>query len=385
MKILFMPTSYPDKQNPVKNIFIYEQAKALAAMGHDVCVTHVKKLPSRAIFSKADRKIYKVDDGFAVRYTTNQKTFKESTFPRMSRNAFLKSMRRVFVHALNDWGKPDVIYSHFSCWAGYSAVKLGKEYGIPVVNIEHYSAFIRENVNKVLLDGLKETLECSVHNIAVSANLRDAILTRTQFGRDISVIPNMVDSSFEYSPLPAHEGFIFCALGNLNHGKRFGLLIEAFCEAFSSEESVKLLIGGAGPEKEKLEEVIAANKRGHQIKLLGRLNREQTLEMYRTSDCFALPSAFETFGIVWREAMAVGRPVITTDHGGWGAEDWSDDFGIMIDVDDKEALICALKDMRDGYEKYDGVRIAKFIEDNYSAKRISERLDKIFNTCIRKY
>lgn len=384
MKILFMPTSYPDKQNPVKNVFIYEQAKALAAMGDDICVTHVKKLPSKALFSQVDRNVYKVDDGFAIRYTTNQKTFKENTFPRISRNAFLKSMRRVFEYAIADWGKPDVIYSHFSCWAGYSAVKLGEEYGIPVVNIEHYSAFIKENVNKVMLDGLKETVERAAHNIAVSANLRDAILSKTQIGREITVIPNMVDSSFEYIPLSSHDGFNFCAIGNLNKGKRFGLLIEAFCEAFSADESVTLRIGGAGPEKDNLDELIKSNGREHQIKLLGRLDRAECLELYRTSDCFALPSAFETFGIVWREAMAVGRPVITTDHGGWSAEDWSDDFGIMIDVDDKSALVSALKEMRENYEKYDGVRIAKFIDDNYSSEKISKRLDKIFNTYIRK-
>ena len=42
------------------------------------------------------------------------------------------------------------------------------------------------------------------------------------------------------------------------------------------------------------------------------------------------------------------------------------------------------KTIRENYDKYDGVRISEFIEDNLSAEKISERLDKIFNACINK-
>ena len=281
-------------------------------------------------------------------------------------------------------GYPDVIYSHFSCWAGYTAVELGKKHHIPVVNIEHFNKFINDRADKNLVQGLKYVVENATCNIAVSGNLRRGMKRLTQTEKEITVVPNMINGGFVYTPPVEHEGFVFSAVANLNKGKRFDLLIRAFCEAFSSDENVRLLIGGSGEEKDSLLKLIAENQRQHQIQLLGRLDRAQTIALYQSSDCFALPSAYETFGIVWREAMAVGRPVITTDHGGWSPEEWSDDFGAMIPVDDQKALVDALKSVKENYSGYDLEKISQFSQSHYGAKEIGKRLEAILEKAINE-
>lgn len=385
MKIMIMPTSYPDESNPVKNVYIYEQAKALAALGHQICVLHVQKQPSKALLKPLDKSVRCCDDGFAVRYARKMKTFWEGKLPGVNRDSFVRCMKQLFSVALEKEGLPDVIYSHFSCWAGYAAVQIGRQYHIPVVNIEHFNKFINGRADKAMIEGLKCVVEQSEANLAVSEKLRDCILGLTGTDKPVEVVPNMIDDRFVYCAPEAHEGFVFSAVANLNRGKRFDLLIQAFCEAFSADENVKLLIGGGGNEKENLLQLISQNQREHQIQLLGRVDREQTLRVYQESDCFALPSAFETFGIVWREAMAVGRPVITTDHGGWSSEDWSEDFGIMIPVDDKQALVAALKAMRSEYAKYDLKKISQFAHENYDSQVIGKRIEAILEKAIQEY
>lgn len=377
MKIMIIPTSYPDAQNPVRNVYIYEQAKALSDLGHQITVLHVQKQPSKDLFKPMSKKIVVNDDGFAMRYSCPTKTFMETRFPGLNKSSFVNAVKRLFYKAVEQEGYPDVIYSHFSCWAGYAAVKLGKKHNVPVVNIEHYNKFINNRADEDMVRGLKHVIDNSAHNIAVSGNLQRAMKRLTQTEKEITVVPNMINDGFVYSPPVKHDGFVFSAVANLNKGKRFDLLIRSFCEAFSPEEDVRLMIGGSGEEKESLLQLIRENQREHQIQLLGRLDRAQTIQLYQSCDCFALPSAYETFGIVWREAMAVGRPIITTDHGGWSPEEWSDDFGVMIPVDDQNALTAALKSVRNCYSTYDLERISRFATENYSAKIIGKRLEAI--------
>ena len=60
--------------------------------------------------------------------------------------------------------------------------------------------------------------------------------------------------------------------------------------------------------------------------------------IYKKCNCFVLLSEYETFGIVYREAMASGRPVIAVRNGGV-EENWSDAFGILIDKNNYEVIL----------------------------------------------
>lgn len=60
----------------------------------------------------------------------------------------------------------------------------------------------------------------------------------------------------------------------------------------------------------------------------GILSPMEIVKVYEECDCFVLPSAGETFGVVYVEAMAAGLPVIATRCG--GPEDFvNEDNGIL--------------------------------------------------------
>ena len=386
MKIMVIPTGYPSDDNRATMLFVYEQAKALANAGNEVSILHVQRQPSRMLLKKVDTRIQVLDDGFATRYFTRLKTFAMHTFPRLLRHNFEKKMRQLFLYARERGEQPDVIYAHFSCWAGCAAIKIGQEFHIPVVTMEHYSEFISgKKMDAAYTQGLKETLAASDRMLCVSDRLKTAIGSITGMDRPIRVIPNMVDEHFVYHVPQQHDGFRFCTLGHLKPRKRIAFLVEAFCKAFSADENVSLWIGGDGAERDRIEKVIADHGREKQIHMQGRLSREQSVKLFTDSDCFVLPSAGETFGLVYREAMGIGRPVITTDHGGWDADNWSDEFGIRIPVDDMDQLIRAMKKMVRDYDGYDLQRISNYVQEHYSSVVIAAQILEELSAAVEGY
>ena len=381
MKILIIPTSYPDEQNRVRNVFIYEQAVALAKAGHDVRVLHPQKQPSRQLFSRMNNEIRTIREDYAIRYCCPVKTFMADRFVLFNKVLFVKAVYRLYDEAVADRWKPDVIYAHFSCWAGVAAVELGQKHKIPVVVMEHFSGYMCAKPQAKLVAGLDYVVKNADAVVCVSEKLKNKVLQLTNTKKNIQVVPNMIDHRFQYVNRNATEEFVFCSVCNLNERKRVKELVDAFCNAFDEKERVKLLIGGDGPEKRKITESIQRNHREHQIVLLGRLDRNETVDLYSKSNCFALVSAHETFGIVWREAMATGLPVITSDHEGWSTEDWSDDFGIMVPVDDEHALVKALKDMKENFMQYDGRKISAYCYANYSESVVAKQIEGIFRGC----
>lgn len=378
MRILFVPTSYPDKFNPTRDIFIQEQAIALAKLGHDIRVLHAQKQPSKKIFNKIDRHITENVDSYVSRYSMPVKTFMEDRLITLNKKAFTDTINSLYLAATADGWRPDVLYGHFSCWAGYAAVDLGKKNNIPVVVMEHYSGFMTDKISPKLIQGLRKVVNNTDTFICVSDNLKESVIQKTKTKRKIIVISNMLDTCFKYVNRELGESFVFSTVCNLNERKRVKELVNAFCKAFDRKSKVKLVIGGDGPEYKKIADYVKTNNREEQVLMLGRLNRKETVDLYNRSNCFVLASAHETFGIVWREAMATGLPVITSNHEGWSKQDWSDSFGIMVPVDDEECLIDALRKMKENYKNYDGRYISEYCQEHYSEEVIARRIEEVF-------
>lgn len=383
MRILFIPTSYPNENSPTRNLFIREQAEALFKIGNEIRVLHVEKMSTKQVLLFCSKKCSKFNDNGIIRYHTKCKTFLENKFGFLNKHLFSNRMKLLFKIMIAEW-KPDVIYAHFSNWAGDIAVELGELYDIPVVTIEHYSGYMQNTFSKYELNGLKKCILKSDRMLCVSDNFKKRILEISGIKKEITVLYNMVSPIFSYYPRFNSERFVFCAIGNLNKRKRFDLLIDSFCSAFGPDEDVELVIGGDGKEMDYLKELIKSKKRTTQIIMRGRVTREDTLELYKNCDVFVLPSAAETFGIVWREAMAVGRPIITTNHGGFDPSNWDDKIGYIIPIDDKNKLIESLRLIRKNISTYNGEYISQKCLSHYSEKAIVKQLMDIFDEVVKK-
>jgi glycosyltransferase involved in cell wall biosynthesis len=76
---------------------------------------------------------------------------------------------------------------------------------------------------------------------------------------------------------------------------------------------VVLLIGGSGPEEQRLRQLVVSLGLQNSVRFLGFLPEPDLPRYFALADLFCFPSIFETFGIVLAQAMAAGLPVVAAD------------------------------------------------------------------------
>lgn len=372
MLIFTLPSWYKSKKYPENSIFIFEQMKALKKFNNDVVVLSVQPISIKSQ-KIADKSIKIVDDNGIITYYTEINTFMPSKFRRIYVFQFKKALAKLLKKAINDFGKPDVLYAHFTYAAGISAVKLKTD--IPIVVEEHYSGLMDE-IDDTLRYYLRKTIENSEKFICVSNGLKESIEQKVGIYENVDVISNMINPCFRFFPREKKKEFTFFSMGSLIPRKGFLLLIEAFSEEFKNSSNVILKIAGQGDQKEKIIDFIKKNNMEERITILGQLNRLQTLNYYINCDCFVLASEAETYGLVYREAMAVGRPIISTKHGGFG-KNWNEKIGKLIDVGNKDQLKMALRYVYENYKEYDLNEISNIALSECSADSVAKNIIQV--------
>lgn len=378
MKIFVIPSWYKNEQNPEQCIFIYEQIQGLANLGNEVRVLSPQMRP-RPFKS---REVTTMKDDCSTIYYKDYWTLWPSKFPWCFVYAFSKCLKTIFQYAIEKEGLPDVIYAHFSYPAGMIASQLANEYKIPIVVIEHNSGLMGDYVKTRHIEAVRKTLLKCNKFICVSNGLRQAIESKLGSNEKICVVSNMINPCFKYYKY-SEKSFCFFSMGSLIPRKGFLELIDAFTDVFK-EKDVFLNIAGSGALKEELEKRIAENEMGGQIKLLGQLSREETLQNYINCSCFVLASKAETYGLVYREALAVGRPIISTKHGGFSSDDWHDEYGYLIDVDDKEQLKTAMINIYNNFNSYNLENISKLCLEDCSQNVIMEQINRELKSVVRQ-
>jgi len=94
-------------------------------------------------------------------------------------------------------------------------------------------------------------------------------------------------------------------------------MIEAWPQVTDRVPGAELWVCGDGDLRAELERRAVEVGVGRAVRFFGRVSEEEKSELLARSRCFALPSRGEGFGLVYLEAMRVGRPclVSTQDAG----------------------------------------------------------------------
>lgn len=378
MHIMVIPSWYSSQRNKVHGSFFKEQFKALSNSGEKITVAYNEIWPITMIGKIHEKRgiNFSIEDGLR---TYRYKDYNYLPKNQLMFRSFNKRMEKLYLEIIKKEGKVDIIHAHSSFWGGISASYISKKYNIPLVITEHsslkYAKYVRESYKKYIF----ESYMSADRLIAVGNGLK--IEMENYVSRPIEVINNMVDLNLFYidnteMEYKKNDTFQFFSCAFLEEGKGMEDLIKAFTKSFRGKEVI-LRIGGDGSIRNKLEELIESLEMKKQIFLLGALSREEVACEMKRCNVFALPSEHETFGMVYIEALACGKPVIGANNG--GAEDIIKKYnGIIVEKKNIEDLSRALLRIKDDYSMYDKEEIREKTILSYSEKMIVEKLKGVY-------
>ncbi|WP_435835384.1 glycosyltransferase, partial [Streptomyces avermitilis] len=143
---------------------------------------------------------------------------------------------------------------------------------------------------------------------------------------------------------PPPTAKVIAAAGRLVPGKRYDVLLEAFCAVAAKAPDWELRIYGGGAEKERLQGLIDGLGLGGRARLMG-VRTPIEAEFARASLVVSASDA-ESFGMTLVEAMRCGVPVVSTDCPLGPAEIITDRVdGRLVPVRDARALADAMLDL----------------------------------------
>lgn len=148
--------------------------------------------------------------------------------------------------------------------------------------------------------------------------------------------------------------------------------VEGIIRVVIGISDVRLIIIGDGPCRKRLES--SAEKGGISSRTLftGSVPKEKVREYIQKTDLFVLNSSYEGLPHVILEAMAAGVPVVATDAGGTGEVVKHEETGLLVPVDDDQALGHAIRQVLDEAGKtMKYIRNAsKFVDEHFSYPRM---------------
>ena len=141
----------------------------------------------------------------------------------------------------------------------------------------------------------------------------------------------------------------------LDKEKNFSMLIRAMITVVKQCPAAVLTLVGDGPDKEYYEMLVAAFNLKNNVFL--KPWRNDLSVLYPSFDLFVLPSYIEGWGMAVIEAMAAGLAVVMTDVGVAGEVVRDGINGIVVPVNDQDALahaliqLCKNPDLRKKYSQ----------------------------------
>ena len=382
MHVMFVPSWYHNIRNKVHGSFFKEQALALQEEGIKISIAYNEIWPLTLLGKVNEKK------GLNINVEEGLKTFRYKNYNFIPKSplmfkVFNKRMEKLYKEIVKSEGKVDIIHAQSSLWGGISAAYVAKKYNIPLIITEHSSIKKGIYIKESYKPSIKESYKQADKLIVVGNGLKKEI---SEFsGRDdIVVIHNLIPFDlFKISKNNINEKFKFFSLAFLEGEKGMDILIKAFRKGFKGENCI-LQIGGEGSQKESLINLAKNIGIDSQVEFLGALTREEVSNKMSECNAFVLASRYETFGVVYIEALASGKPIIGTFNG--GAEDIiNNDNGLLVEVDNIEELENSMKYVKENLSKYNSQEIRKSCENRFSKKVIVKEIIKVYEEVLKLY
>jgi glycosyltransferase involved in cell wall biosynthesis len=383
MNVFVIPSWYPSESNPSYGIFIKEQVEMMARLrpnwkigvslwgqgdsdkllwvrDHFINVGKVKRHAHDESKKHLDRNIIEYYQP-ALSWTKR--------FLKGNLNEIVRCNELNFQHYVMEFGPPDVILIQGAYPGSIVGSYLSEKYDIPYLVHVRLGGFMFEKLLKEVA-GMKDELINSI-------NSAKRVLVTSSFQREglkkwileSFVIHNPVDTSF-FNP-ESGGGKYIAAIGRLEEEKGFDILIDAMAKI----PNVKLKIAGDGSMKKALIKRVKNHQLSDRIEFVGELTRVEVRELISHSQFLVLSSRYETFGNVLLEALACGKPVVSTRCGG-PEEIVTDTSGYLSEINAND-LGATISKMIENLSDFDSAEIKKEVEKKFAPIVWMDRLESL--------
>ncbi|MDA3790415.1 MAG: glycosyltransferase [Desulfobacula sp.] len=296
----------------------------------------------------------------------------------------------------------DLVHVHHPFWLGKKGMRLARKDDIPVVFTYHTR--LEKYTHYIPLPGMV------LKNLAVHflikhfANRCDAIITPTssteEYLRNLGVsalietIPTgiSIEDYKRWSDSQVQEfrsqyvvlgERLLISVSRMAKEKNLDFLINGLEKVKErSRIPFKCLLVGDGPEKERLEQKVAALGMEDMIIFTGNMAPHEVIRCYLAADIFVFASTSETQGMVLLEAMAGGCPVVAVRASGVYdvVKDGYNGFKVLESTDSWAKAVVALLE-NDQLLLILSENCRPFAE-NYSVEKMTDKILKLYRRVV---
>ena len=213
----------------------------------------------------------------------------------------------------------------------------------------------------------------------------------------LKVIPHGIEER-AMRPLPmdkTNECVEILFVGRLEERKGIDVLLNAIPLVVKIVPDARFRIIGdnsiAGPDgltyKKKFLDEYQNNDWLRNIIFEGRVSEEELYRAYACCDIFVAPSRFESFGLVFLEAMREGKPVIGCNAGGMPEIITNEKNGLLVPPGDEillvEAMLHLIQDQQ--LRRSMGEAGRKTFQEKFTAKLMAKESNILYQEVIKKF
>ncbi len=177
-------------------------------------------------------------------------------------------------------------------------------------------------------------------------------------------------------------------VGRLERRKGIDVLLEAIPKVLQRSPNIEFRIVGnytlPDTDGKTYKELFLAEHSGSpwlsSVTFEGRVSDDVLYDAYESCDIFVAPSRFESFGLIFLEAMRAGKPVIGCLAGGMPEVVTQNVNGLLVEPGDADALLKAILHLIEDGElrRRMGKAGRKIFEEKFTSERMARASDNLY-------
>jgi rhamnosyl/mannosyltransferase len=371
MRILHIGKFFPPIPGGIEN-FVADLSAAQCRLGHDVAI----------LFHGRPGHVWpdELPDGRRLYVSA---TYGDIAFAPVA-PWFFFTLRR----AMREF-RPDLLHVHMPNVSAFSLIA-GRRRKIPLVVHWHADVVSSEYDKRLrMLYPLYRPFETRLLKIAdmivaTSQNYLDSSEPMQRFRNTCHMVPLGIDTARMRDDGRPERGSgrpLVLSVGRFTYYKGYENLIEA-AEHFSD---VEIVICGDGPQRQQLQELVERKGLANRVLLPGFVSDADVGRYLRQCDVFCLPSIerTEAFGVSLLEAMALGKPLVTTDIPGSGVTfvNQDNETGLVAPRCDPAALAQAISRLLESPQlsRAMGERASERFKTFFQIDAVAQRMDETYS------